>query len=93
MTRLEKWPMSVPAALIASYAAASGARFCFVVRFVIARFLVEDFPRAFRFAEIAFPFARAVLCVAAFFLDAVVFGLGLAWPCVLDGFFLDGDAA
>lgn len=85
--------MSVPAALIASYAAASGARFCFVVRFVVARFLVEDFLRALRFAEIVFDFARVVLCVAAFFLDAVVFALGLAWSCVLDGFFLDGDAA
>ena len=85
--------MSVPAALIASYTAASRVRFCFVVRFLVARFLVEDFPCALRFAEIAFDFARVVLCVAAFFLDAVVFGLGLAWLCVLDGFFLDGDAA
>ena len=85
--------MSVPAALIVSYAAASGVRFCFVVRFLVARFLVEDFPRAFRFAEIAFDFARVELCVAAFSLDAVVFVLALAWSCLLDGFFLDGDAA
>lgn len=85
--------MNVPTALIVSYAVASRVRFCFVVRFLVARFLVEDFPCAFRFAEIAFDFARVVLCVAVFFLDAAVFGLGLAWPCVLDGFFLDGGAA
>lgn len=85
--------MSVPTALIVSWAAASGVRFCFVVRFVIARFLVEDFPCALRFAEIVFDFARVVLCVAAFLLDAVVFVLALAWSCLLDGFFLDGDAA
>lgn len=85
--------MSVPAALIASYAAASRVRFCFVARFLVARFLVEDFLCALRFAEIAFDFARVVLSAAAFFLDAVVFVLGLAWPCVLDGFFLDGGAA
>ena len=85
--------MNVPAALIVSYAVASGVRFCFVVRFLVARFLVEAFPCALRFAEIAFAFARVVLCVVAFFLDAVVFVLGLAWSCVLDGFFLDGGAA
>ena len=85
--------MSVPAVLIVSYAAASRVRFCFVVRFLVARFLVDDFPCAFRLAEIAFDFARVVFCVAAFFLDAVVFVLGFAWPCVLDGFFLDGGAA
>ena len=85
--------MSVPTALIVSWAAACGVRFCFVVRFVIARFLVEDFPCALRFAEIVFDFARVVLCVAAFLLDAVVFVLALAWSCLLDGFFLDGDAA
>lgn len=85
--------MSVPAALIASYAAANRVRFCFVVRFLVARFLVEDFLCALRLAEIAFGFSQVVLCVAAFILDAVVFVLGFAWPCVLDGFFLDGGAA
>lgn len=85
--------MSVPTALIVSFAAASRVRFCFVVRFLVARFLVEDFLCALRFAEIAFAFARVVLCAAAFILDAVVFVLGFAWPCVLDGFFLDGGAA
>lgn len=85
--------MNVAAALIVSYAAASRVRFCFVVRFLVARFLVEGFPCAPRFAEIVFAFTRVVLCVVAFFLDAVVFALGLAWPCALDGFFLDGGAA
>lgn len=85
--------MSVPTALIVSYAAAGKVRFCFVVRFLVARFLAEAFPCALRFAEIVFDFAWVVLCVVAFFLDAVVFVLGLAWSCLLDGFFLDGDAA
>lgn len=85
--------MSVPTALIVSFAAASRVRFCFVVRFLVARFLVDDFPCAFLFAEIVFDFAWVALCVAAFFLDAVVFVLRLAWPCVLDSFFLDGGAA
>ena len=85
--------MNVPAALIASYAAASRVRFCFVARFLVARFLVDDFLCAFRFAEIVFDFAWVVLCVAAFILDAVVFVLGFVWPCVLDDFFLDGGAA
>lgn len=79
-------------ALIASYTEVSTVRFCLVVRFLTACFLAEALPCALRFAEIVFVFARAVLLAAVFFLFAADADFDLAWLCVLDGFFFDGDA-
>lgn len=68
-------------------------RFCLVVRFLAACFLAEALPCALRFAEIVFVFARAVLLAVVFSLFAANADFGLAWLCVLDGFFFDGGAA
>lgn len=68
-------------------------RFCLVVLFLTACFLAEALPCAFRFAEIVFDFARAVLLAAVFFLFAADTDFDLAWLCVLDDFFFDGGAA
>ena len=68
-------------------------RFCLVVRFLTACFLVEALPCALRFAEIVFDFERAVLLTAVFFLFAADADFDLAWLCVLDDFFFDGGAA
>ena len=70
MTRLEKWPTSVPTALIASCTEVSTVRFCLVVRFLTACFLAEALPCVLRFAEIVFDFARAVLLAVVFSLFA-----------------------
>ena len=93
MTRLEKWPTSVPMVLIASCTEVSTVRFCLVVRFLTACFLAEALPCALRFAKIVFDFARAVLLAAVFFLFAADAGFDFAWLCVLDGFFFDEGAA
>ena len=68
-------------------------RFCLVVRFLVACFLAEALPCAFRFAEIVFVFARAALLAAVFFLFAADADFDLVWLCVLDDFFFDGGAA
>lgn len=93
MTRFEKWPTSVPTALIASCTEVSTVRFCLVVRFLAACFLAEALPCTLRFAEIVFDFARAVLLAAVFFLFATDADFDLAWLCVLGDFFFDGGAA
>lgn len=79
--------------LIASCTEVSTVRFCLVVRFLTACFLAEALPRALRFAEIVFEFARAVLLAVIFFLFAADADFDLAWLCVLDDFFFGGGAA
>ena len=79
--------------LIASCTEVSTVRFCLVVRFLAACFLAEALPRALRFAEIVFEFARAVLLAVIFFLFAADPDFDLAWLCVLDDIFFDGGAA
>ena len=68
-------------------------RFCLVVRFLAACLLAEALPRALRFGEIVFDFARAVLLAAVILLIAADADFDLAWHCVLDDFFFDGGAA